>query len=189
MDIKVSDFELDDNGKVAWNSIPRFTRSARYQVDIPWSMLEEKLADWADNGLFDLDIDPDFQRGHVWTPQQQSRYVEYVLRGGKSSRELHWNHPNWTTSFKGTMTLVDGKQRLEAVLKFLRDELVVFGGFSLSNFEDRRVPFECAFKFNVNDLKTRTELLQWYIDLNAGGVAHTTEEIEKVRAMLAEEQS
>jgi hypothetical protein len=39
----------------------------------------------------------------------------------------------------------------------------------------------------VNELKTRREVLQWYLDLNAGGVVHTTKEIERVRELLAKE--
>ncbi len=44
------------------------------------------------------------------------------------------------------------------------------------------------FVFCVNDLQTRAEVLQWYLDLNEGGVVHTSEELNRVRAMLAKEQ-
>ncbi len=39
---------------------------------------------------------------------------------------------------------------------------------------------------NVNDLKTEREVLQWYVDMNAGGTPHTSDEIEKVRKMIQE---
>lgn len=35
-----------------------------------------------------------------------------------------------------------------------------------------------TIKVNVNDLKTEKEVLQWYVDMNAGGTPHTKEEIE-----------
>ncbi len=38
--------------------------------------------------------------------------------------------------------------------------------------------------FQVNDLLTREEVLQWYIDLNTGGTDHTDEEINRVKEML-----
>jgi hypothetical protein len=33
------------------------------------------------------------------------------------------------------------------------------------------------FVFAVNDLPTRAAVLQWYLDLNTGGVVHTSHEI------------
>lgn len=39
---------------------------------------------------------------------------------------------------------------------------------------------------NVNNLKSEKEVLQWYIDMNAGGTPHTNEEIERVKQMIKE---
>lgn len=41
-----------------------------------------------------------------------------------------------------------------------------------------------TIKLNVNDLKTEREVLQWYIDMNAGGTPHTAEEIERVKKLI-----
>lgn len=41
---------------------------------------------------------------------------------------------------------------------------------------------------NVNNLKTREEVLQWYIDFNAGGTVHSKEEIDRVKKLLEEEK-
>lgn len=83
---------------------------------------------------------------------------------------------------------MDGKQRLTAALAFLNDEIEVFGGHKYSDFGDRLDMMVVRFRWNVNDLKTKAEVLQWYLDLNTGGVVHTNDEIEKVRRMLAKEQ-
>jgi hypothetical protein len=101
-----------------------------------------------------------------------------------------FNHPNWQGSYKGLMVLVDGKQRLEAVRKFVRNELPVFGGNYLHDFDDPKLllrDMNCSLLFGVNNLKTRKEVLQWYLQLNTGGVVHTQEEIEKVKNLLAKE--
>lgn len=37
---------------------------------------------------------------------------------------------------------------------------------------------------HVNNLKTEKEVLQWYIDMNAGGTPHTTEEIDRVKKLI-----
>ena len=39
-------------------------------------------------------------------------------------------------------------------------------------------------RLHVNDLKTYPEVLQWYIEMNAGGTPHTNEEIARVQQLL-----
>jgi len=134
-----------------------------------------------------LELDPDFQRHYVWNEHQQARYVEFILKGGASSYTLYWNREDWNGENKKPFTIVDGKQRLEAVRKFMRNDLRVFGylyngGYLYSEFAGR-LPLNARFNMNVNDLD-RAGVLAWYIDLNAGGTAHTEEEIKKVRALL-----
>lgn len=87
------------------------------------------------------------------------------------------------------MVLVDGKQRLEAVRKFMRNELPIFDGYYLKDCEPKILRMTDAdLVFSVNNLKTRKEVLQWYLDLNDGGVLHTEEELAKVRSLLKKEK-
>src|SRR3546814_3429683 len=82
-----------------------------------------------------MGLDPDFQRGHVWTPPNQTRYLEHLLRGGTSSRTLIWNCPGYDQSISTSadadapkeMVIVYGKQRLTAILGFLHGNVAVFG--------------------------------------------------------------
>jgi len=85
-------------------------------------------------------------------------------------------------------TVVDGLQRITALLRFVRGELPVFG-YKLGEYEDRLRMARSGdnLRFNVNCLKNKADVLQWYIDMNTGGVVHTDEEIEKVRVLLEEE--
>lgn len=171
-----------------FQDIPQLTRSPNYSVTLPWYELENTLERYNERGV--LRLDPDFQRAHVWTENQQRRYIEFILRGGQSSRDIYFNQADWNRSYRQPMYLVDGKQRIEAVRKFLRNELHIFPlsfnrpyGYKLSDFSDR-LDYRAAFIFHVNDLKTYKEVLQWYIDLNAGGVAHTKDEIDRVKMLL-----
>lgn len=163
-----------------FSDIPQYTKSASYEVDIPWWSLLETIDRYLEYGL---NLDPVFQRAHVWTPVQQSRYVEYILKGGKSSRLIYFNHPGWMKSFKGNFDLVDGKQRLQAVRKFLNNELAIFDGHFLNDFEDR-FHSDASFRFAINDLEKPNDILQWYIDLNYGGTPHTDEELDRVKKLL-----
>ncbi len=171
-----------------FRDIPPFTKTSSYSVDVGWAYIEQSLAGYADDARVmgqSFEMDPDFQRAHVWDQVRQIRYIEFVLRGGRSAKDIYWNCPGWqrTAPAGGRFVLVDGKQRLEAVRAFLRGDILAFGA-RFTEFTDR-LPINAGFKFHVNDLETDAEVLQWYIDLNAGGVAHTDAEIERVRALLA----
>jgi len=109
-----------------FSDIPQFPR-AHYQVNVSWEYLEETVEWYLALELAPLDLNPDFQRAHVWTEAQQRAYVEYVLRGGEVGRTLTFNCPGWMNDFRGPYVIVDGKQRLEAARKFVRGELKVFG--------------------------------------------------------------
>jgi hypothetical protein len=166
-----------------FKDLPRFTSEGSYRVNQSWDHLEN----WIERHLeMGLDIDPDFQRGHVWTEDQQRAFVEFGLQGGQGSNELRYNCVGWMGDFRGPFVLVDGKQRLEAVRKFLKDELTVFDGIVFSEFEGR-LPHYAEFVVMVNNLSTRTEVLKWYLEINTGGVVHTKEELDKVRNLLKEE--
>lgn len=163
--------------------VPQFTSWGRYAPNVGWGEIEFKLTTWAERS-HGVDLDPDFQRGHVWTEDKQIAYVEYCLRGGTIARELIFNCPGWQTDFRGPMQLVDGKQRLQAVRRFMAGEIKVFGHF-ISEYEDAEIVMRVQdFTFRVNDLSTRAEVLKLYLELNTGGVVHTAEEISRVQTLL-----
>lgn len=169
-------------------NIPRYTEAGQYQMTAHLDYIPKWLAD------NDYDMDPAFQRGHVWTRDQQIAFVEFILRGGTSGRVIYWNNPFWqargtpvTPDMPDTLLLVDGKQRLSAVLAFLNNDIPAFGHYwsAYSDPADRRFAVaRGALTFNVNNLSRYEQVLQWYLDLNAGGTPHTEDEIETVRRML-----
>ncbi len=179
-----------------FSDIQRLMPGGSYTIDVSLSDLERWIASQdEDSGT---DLDPDFQRDHVWTAEQQTKYVEFILRGGQSQITLYWNHPAYNADkhphcdLSNQLVLVDGKQRLTACLKFMRGEIPVFG-HTIDQFEDP-VDRRCALgmsgarlRMNINNLQTRAEVLQWYLDLNDGGVVHSREEIDRVRQLLADE--
>lgn len=166
-----------------FTEIPKFTRTATYHVDI----LLEDLKDWIERKEeMNLQLNPDFQRGHVWVKEQQIAYVEYLLRGGSSGREIYFNHPGWMKDWKGDFICVDGLQRITACLAFLNDEIPA-GGLLCSEFEDDVRMADVSLSVNINDLETRKEVLTWYIEMNSGGTIHTDLEINRVKLLLSNE--
>lgn len=164
--------------------IEKFIDCGGYACDIPWDYLEEWITSHKEYP--GMDIDPDFQREHVWTEEKQIAYVEFVVRGGNSAKSIWWNCPGWTFGPKTKMVLVDGKQRLQAVRRFLNDEIPLLG-YLFSEYESAIMPSCCTFRMHVNTLKTRREVLTWYLQMNSGGVVHTKNELEKVERLLKQE--
>lgn len=167
-----------------WNDIPQFPKAC-YEIDVSWGYLESWLASQFEAGL---NIDPDYQRAHVWTKAQQIAYVEHILQGGEVGKQLIFNCPNWDhLADGGEFTLVDGKQRLEAVRAFLQDKVEVFGYLKRSDF-NARIPIDYTFRVRIMKLRTKADTLRLYLALNAGSTPHSQEELDKVRAMLAKEE-
>lgn len=137
---------------------------------------------------YGLDMDPDFQRGHVWTTEQQIKFVEFILKGGQVPPIL-FNSPAFgghtvTGDLPDDVVLVDGKQRLTAINDFKEGLIPAFGHY-IEDFEDADLMFrKVSIRFAVNKLQTRKELLTWYLELNEGHIAHSPEELERVRDLL-----
>lgn len=168
-----------------FKDIPKFTSFGNWEIDVSLAYLG-KFVEQEINEPPYLDINPDFQRAHVWNDEKKVKYVEYLLRGGKSGRIIYCNCVGWNSSNAGPYVLVDGKQRLDALLKFINNELPIFGNNYLKDF-DKLSHANCGIRWHINDLSTRKEVLQWYLDLNEGGVIHTKEELDKVRMLLEKE--
>ena len=170
-----------------FSEIDRLTRMPSEYHCVPLDAIEDVLRRYEEN--YRLDINPEFQRGHVWDEPRQVSYVEYLLRGGSSRRDIIFNCPYFQgTQDNGTshhMVLVDGLQRLTAVRKFVANELMVFGGVSLHDFKNYEAGLiDYHLVFYVNKLKSYKDVLRWYIELNSGGVVHTDQEIERVRQLI-----
>lgn len=166
-----------------FTDIPKFTRSPPYHVDMGLDYLLTWITEHEKD--FDLQLNPDFQRGHVWTREQQIAYVEYLLRGGSSGREIYFNMPGWMNSFKGKFVCVDGLQRLTACLGFMNEEIPAFD-YYFSEFEGRLRVTSVTLSIHINNLKTKKEVLTWYLEMNTGGTVHTNDELDRVRKMLNE---
>lgn len=170
--------------------IIRPLRSASYECDHDWNYFQRALDGYAaDYG--GLELNPDFQRGHVWTPDQQRHFIENVLRGVVSSSGfvVQFNCPNWDNAdYEGDLPrgfqCIDGLQRLTAVTKFLSGNVRPFGlcpdDLEYSSF---MIKSKYRFRFAIHNFTRRVDLLQHYLDLNAGGTPHSSEEIDRVRQM------
>jgi len=169
--------------KMKFSDIPRFTQRPSYHTNYDLSNIEVQI-----NHLIKelgLQLNPDFQRGHVWTQEQQISYVEYLLRGGASGKEFYFNRIGGMHNFKNPkadFVCVDGLQRLTAIFAFIHNEIPAFGQYT-KDYDDL-IMAGVMFSINVNDLKTKKDVLIWYLEMNSSGTPHTKEELRKVEKMI-----
>jgi hypothetical protein len=185
-----------------WNRIPerdremyaliRPLRRNLYAVDNHLSRIEDTLAELerqavSMGGKFELN--PDFQRGHVWSADQQARFVESFIRG-LAPCHIRFNCAGFerATVTEGMhhqdFVCVDGLQRLTALREFMGGRLEVFGKYTASDFKGTAFdPNRMTWKMEVFGIATRRELLQFYLDINAGGTIHTSDELDRVRKL------
>lgn len=170
-----------------WSEIPKFTKVGNYQV----STSLRYLLDWIDEHVEEMNLllNPNFQRGHVWSKEQQIAYVEYLLKGGTSGRVFYFNHPGWMEDWENhegyhDFVCVDGLQMLTALTRFLKNEIRAFG--CLYREFEGKLPSNIGIEINVNNLQIEREVLNWYLEMNSGGTPHTQEELDRVRKLVAD---
>ena len=167
-----------------FTDIPQFTQEGSWECNFPIDRLVRQIEEWErEEGL---NMCPDFQRGHVWTDEQQIAFVEFILRGGNTGRVIYLNDPTWGSysDIVGEFVCVDGLQRVTALRRFLYNDIKVFGRYYKEFKGNLRMVND--MKINVNNLKTRKEVLNWYLEMNSGGTPHTEEEINRVKQLLNE---
>lgn len=163
-----------------FKNLPKMTAAGNYEVDYEFKYFISHIKSEIEEGLV---LNPDFQRGHIWSEEQQIAFIEYWLMGGKIGT-IYLNAPTWPSVYPdGNYVCVDGLQRITAFMRFYNNEIKAFGHY-YNEFEDRP---ENWIKININNLKTRKEVLKWYIEMNSGGTPHSKEEIERVKKLLDKE--
>lgn len=169
-------------------------RTAKWQGDYSWDRIERALIDLG-NDYEGLDMNPDFQRGHVWTPEQQVHFIENCLKGVVTSAGylIQMNCPEWSYSTEQAKTdlprglqCIDGLQRYTAITEFVKGRIKPFGlsadDLIGTSFSHKRFYVKLA----IHDFTRRADLLDYYLSINAGGTPHSKEELERVRQLLNE---
>lgn len=167
---------------------------SNYIIDVPFKYIEDELKKYED--AYGLELNPDFQRGHVWTQDQQIKYIEAIVRGtvAPASRIITFNCSDWadnnTNEVIKDMVCIDGLQRLTALRVWMNDEFKIFeelGGVNKDFFDKTSLSFKAlsnGLKFAILGMTSKEEILKYYLAFNDGGTVHEPKEIERVKQML-----
>lgn len=168
---------------------PKFNKPrGNYRIDVSWDFVErnlERLSERNGQSIDDI-LNPPFQRGHVWTEEQQIAYIEYIIKGGDSGKDVYFNCATWNKSGGDpNVYCIDGLQRITAVRRFINNEIAIFDNIYLKDTSGIDT-LDHAFSWHVLDFQSYDEILDWYIDLNDAGTPHTKKELNRVRKMKEE---
>lgn len=169
--------------------------TVKYGREFPFSRAtSDLLAYLGGDGSNEVELNPDFHRGHVWTNDQQRHYIENVMRGivGQEGLTIRFNCAGWagrpTGDLDSRVQSIDGLQRLTAIQKFMTGDVRPFGmtidDLKGSRYDATRTTY--LMHVTVHTFQYRADLLRYYLTVNDGGTLHTREELDRVRSLLAE---
>lgn len=167
--------------KLKYEDIPKIVKFPAYDIDLSGHYIRKWFEDEIGEGL---EMNPDFQRGFCWSEQQQVKFVEYLLRGGKT-HPIRMNNPQYFPNNNTTYSdfvMVDGLQRTTAILRFLRGEIKAFG------YTCDKMNKSCfryfTIRIEIYNIESKKEVVQWYLDLNTGGTIHKEKDLKIARDIL-----
>ncbi|MDZ4284015.1 MAG: DUF262 domain-containing protein [Hydrogenophaga sp.] len=153
----------------------------------PIGVLVEKFTNGRETDESEIFI-PDYQRDMVWTPKQQSRFIESILIKlpvpfifaadvGQGDRE-------------GALEIIDGSQRIRTLDNFVSNKLTLIGLKKLTEavgmrFSDLSKPRQMRFKRTTVRVIELTEKAdedarrEMFDRLNSGGTRLTTMEVRR----------
>lgn len=151
------------------------------------SSLENFLDMYAEG---EYDFDPEYQRGLVWTKEQKQAFIKALMIGKAEIQPIFIRNPK---KREGGLEVLDGKQRLTAILEYVRGEFEVEGFYYKDlNSSDIRIfnytPMvytEIKYYDNKVGLTTMPteQKIELFLQVNGYGQHVSDEHLEKIKNM------
>lgn len=136
---------------------------------------------------FGLDMSPEYQRGLVWEESDKVKLIDSIFSQVDIGKFVFRKLP-----FKSegpAYEIVDGKQRLNALLEFMSDRFAYKGKtWSQLSQNDRRYIDGYSISYAQLDEKyTRQQILELFVRLNTGGKPMDPSHLAKIAHLAAQE--
>jgi len=160
-----------------WKRIRRFGRGVKYTLPIKdFTNQLQELAEGTKGLLLyrQVALTP-------WTYERKQSYIQYLLMGGVDGRSIFFNCKNWNYGQgSGHLQIVDGLERVTALLQFLDNDIAIFGEWLYDDFKDTLTATKSDYRLDVyvNDLNTDTESCEWCWNLN--GFSRSVEDLQEI---------
>ncbi len=126
---------------------------------------------------------PEFQRSNdKWSLDKKVKFLENLFLGAKT--EILMYYSDIENAKNEDAMIIDGLQRLTAVIQFLNNEFKIFGKYYFDNLP-KKFYSNVRIAIRIYTFKTHFEILKFYVDMNEG-ITHSQEDIEKAKKFFKE---
>ena len=136
---------------------------------------------------FGVNMSPEYQRDLVWTETQEQALLDSIYNNIEIGKfafiELPYNENDPTT-----YEILDGKQRLNTLLKFHQGRIKYKGLTIFEMHSIDRYHFE-GYPISIGELRnaTKKDIYNYFLKLNTGGITVPESHLDKVRDLLEKE--
>ncbi len=134
---------------------------------------------------FGTNSNPTYQRGYVWTEEDEVRLIDSVFNGSDIGKFIFLKY-EWPVT---DVDVLDGKQRLNTLVRFITSQFKYKGLYwhqisrsDRSRFEDRTVQYAELDAKNF----TEADKLRLFLRVNAAGVPQDESHLSAIKQRLAE---
>lgn len=139
---------------------------------------------------FGIDFEPDYQRDYVWELNDKIELIDSIFNNVDIGKFVYIriNDKKWKENgYKYSYEILDGKQRIRAILDFYEDKFTYDGKtFSELSVRDqnhiKNYPINIAEISNINE----EQALRYFIKLNVTGKTMDKKHLDKVKKRLEE---
>ena len=129
----------------------------KFNIDsIPMEMPWKNFKEWYNKANIKLDCSF-HKRASIWTIEQAAEYIENTMLGIPTDRNIYFIMR--LEERKMIHMLLDGKQRIHAVLRFLNNEFNISGKFYKDMKDLNRY---CVFFVHIFTLEDDDLIIEWY---------------------------
>jgi hypothetical protein len=133
---------------------------------------------------FGVDFEPEYQREFVWDIEDKINLIDSIFNSVDIGKFVFIKNDY---SDDLLYQVLDGKQRMSAILDYYEDRFQ-YKGYFFSELSVRDQDYFEDYSISIAEVSdlNREQILRYFIKLNTGGRIMAPEQIEKVRKMLDE---
>lgn len=133
---------------------------------------------------FGVDLNPDYQRDFVWTLEDKQKLIDSIFNNVDIGKFVLIKRPY--SSVSHMFEILDGKQRLSAIMDFWEDRFEWNGikfsdlhPYDKSHFENYKIS-----KAEIDMPKDKNVLYNFFLRLNTSGKPIDKKHLEKVKSLI-----
>lgn len=132
--------------------------------------------------FFGVDFNPDYQRDYVWELEDKISLIDSIFNNVDIGKFVFIKNDVMDNYM---YEILDGKQRLRAILDFYEDRFQYEGKY-FSDLSIREQDFIEDYSITIAEVDdiTKEQVLRYFIKLNRSGKVMSKEQLEKVEKML-----